>query len=125
MKPYVEKISTEVRYAEKSWGTYTVMDAEPGAMTVKVVLDAGSHMSYHTHENRDEVWTIVSGNGKVILDGKLMKVGPGEVVHIMKGVKHSVIAETNMSIIEVQIGNEITAEDKLEYEFVILDKKGK
>ncbi|HBK5686274.1 TPA: mannose-1-phosphate guanylyltransferase, partial [Enterococcus faecium] len=36
MKPYVEKISTEVMFAEKSWGTYTVMDVQEGSMTVKV-----------------------------------------------------------------------------------------
>ncbi len=27
MKPYVEAINEEVRFAEKSWGTYTVIDA--------------------------------------------------------------------------------------------------
>ena len=38
MKPYVEKISEGVRFAEKSWGTYTVIDAQPNAM-FKVKLD--------------------------------------------------------------------------------------
>lgn len=38
MKPYVEKISTEVMFAEKSWGTYTVMDVQEGSMTVKVSM---------------------------------------------------------------------------------------
>ena len=37
MKPYVEKIETEAMYAEKSWGTYTVIDVQPGSMTVKAV----------------------------------------------------------------------------------------
>lgn len=36
MKEYVEKIKMDVRYAEKSWGTYTVIDVEPGSMTVKL-----------------------------------------------------------------------------------------
>lgn len=26
-------------------------------------------MSYHMHNNREEVWTVVSGNGKAIIDG--------------------------------------------------------
>ena len=56
MKPYVEKISTEIKFAEKSWGTYTVIDAEPGAMTVKITLKGGSRMTYHSHELRDESW---------------------------------------------------------------------
>ena len=39
MKPYVEKIETEAMYAEKSWGTYTVIDVQPGSMTVKVMKE--------------------------------------------------------------------------------------
>ena len=47
MKPYVEKISEDVRFAEKSWGTYTVIDAQSGSMTIKVTLRAGNRMKYH------------------------------------------------------------------------------
>lgn len=112
MKPYVEKISEDVRFAEKSWGTYTVIDAEPGSMTVKIGLQAKSQMKYHSHEQRDEVWTIVSGIGKTIVDGMEQIVRPGDVVSIAAGCKHTVIAETDMSIIEVQIGTEISSKDK-------------
>lgn len=48
-------------YAEKSWGTYTVIDIQPGSMTVKVSMRAGEHMTYHMHNYREEVWTVVSG----------------------------------------------------------------
>lgn len=64
MKPYVEKIENEAMYAEKSWGTYTVIDVQPSAMTVKVSMKAGKHMIYHMHNYREEVWTVVSGEGK-------------------------------------------------------------
>lgn len=37
--------ATEAMYAEKSWGTYTVIDVQPGSMTVKVSMRAGEHMS--------------------------------------------------------------------------------
>lgn len=63
MKPYVEKIETEAMFAEKSWGTYTVIDVQPGSMTVKVSMRAGEHMTYHMHNCREEVWTVVSGKG--------------------------------------------------------------
>lgn len=61
------KIETEAMYAEKSWGTYTVIDVQPGSMTVKVSMRAGEHMSYHSHDYREEVWTVVSGSGKRLL----------------------------------------------------------
>lgn len=116
MKEYVEKIKMDVRYAEKSWGTYTVIDVEPGSMTVKVVLQAGCSMKYHSHEMRDEVWNIVSGSGKTVVDGVEQIVRPGDVVTIAAGCKHTLIAETDMSVIEVQIGNEISSKDKKIYQ---------
>lgn len=112
MKPYVEAINEEVRYKEKSWGTYTVIDAQPGSMTVKVALSAGNRMKYHSHEMRDEVWTVISGTGKTIVDGMEQIVRPGDVVSVAAGCKHTLIAETEMSIIEVQIGVEISQKDK-------------
>ncbi len=112
MKSYVEKISEDVRYAEKSWGTYTVIDVQSTSMTIKVILNAGNKMKYHKHARRDEVWTVVSGNGRVILDGEERKIQPGDVVAIAAGCKHTLIADTDMSVIEVQIGEEISQSDK-------------
>ncbi len=112
MKPYVDKISTDIHFAEKSWGTYTVIDAQPGSMTVKIELQKGSSMKYHAHEHRDEVWTIISGYGKTIVDGMEQSIKPGDVITIASGCKHTITADTDMSIIEVQIGEEIAQSDK-------------
>ncbi len=117
MKPFVEKISGDVHYAEKSWGTYTVIDIQPGSMTVKIALSAGSQMKYHSHELRDEAWTVVSGNGKTIVDGMEQVVHPGDVVRVAAGCKHTLIAETDMNLIEVQVGEEISQKDKTIFDF--------
>ncbi len=115
MKPYVEKIETEAMYAEKSWGTYTVIDVQPGSMTVKVSMRAGEKMSYHSHDYREEVWTVVAGKGKAIVDGMEQMLNVGDVLTIAAGCKHTVIADTNLDIIEVQLGETISAEDKKKY----------
>lgn len=112
MKPYVEKISEGVRFAEKSWGTYTVIDDQPKSMTVKVSLHTGNMMKYHSHERRDEVWTVIEGTGRTIVDGMEQVVRPGDVVTIAAGCKHTLIADTDMNVIEVQIGEEISQADK-------------
>lgn len=115
MKKYVERLGGEARFVEKSWGTYTVVDAQPGSMTVKVILQAGNQMKYHSHELRDEVWTVVEGIGKTIVDGMEQIVRPGDVVTVAAGCKHTIIADTDMGIIEVQIGTEISPSDKTIY----------
>ena len=119
MKPYVEKIETEAMYAEKSWGTYTVIDVQPGSMTVKVSMRAGEHMSYHSHDYREEVWTVVSGSGKAVVDGMEQKLRVGDVITIAAGCKHTVIAETDLEIVEVQIGETLSVEDKEKYDFEV------
>ncbi len=116
MKPFVEKISTDVMFAEKSWGTYTVMDVQQGSMTVKVSIRAGEHMSYHSHDYREEVWTVVSGRGKATVDGMEQILRTGDVITIAAGCKHMVEAETDLDIIEVQIGEAINVDDKKKYE---------
>lgn len=117
MKPYVEQISTAVHYAEKSWGTYNVIDAGTGYMTVKVTLKAGNRMSYHSHDLRDEVWTILAGHGKTVIDGMEQIVNPGDVVTMAAGCKHTIIADTDMAILETQIGETISKADKEKFEF--------
>ncbi|MCD8397889.1 MAG: cupin domain-containing protein [Lachnospiraceae bacterium] len=116
IKSFVEEISTDVMFAEKSWGTYTVMDAQQGSMTVKVSIHAGEHMSYHSHDYREEVWTVISGKGKAMVDGMEQVLRTGDVITIAAGCKHMVEAETDLDIIEVQIGEAINVDDKKKYE---------
>lgn len=112
MKPYVEKISTDARYMEKTWGTFAVIDARSESMTIRISLVKGRHLNYHSHECREEVWTIIKGTGKTIIDGMEQEVHPGDVVMIAVGCKHTIIAETDMDIIEIQIGETISRYDK-------------
>lgn len=114
MKPYVEKISTDIKVAEKSWGTYHVLDAGPGYMTVKAVIKPENRMSYHSHEFRDESWTILSGEGKTLIDGMEQIVKPGDVVTMAAGCKHTIIADTELTLLETQIGD-IEKKDKTKY----------
>lgn len=115
MKPYVEQIATEAHYAEKTWGTYSVLDVQPNAMTIKISMKAGEHMSYHLHNYRDEVWTVVAGKGKAVVDGMEQLLRPGDVIMVAAGCKHTVEAITDLSMIEVQVGEEIDVDDKEEF----------
>lgn len=115
MKPYVEQMSSEAMYAEKSWGTYTVIDVQPGSMTVKISMRAGQQMSYHSHDYREEVWTIVSGRGIAVVDGMEQNLRVGDVLMIAAGCKHTLKADTALDLIEVQLGETISSDDKRKY----------
>ena len=70
-------------------------------------------MNYHSHEHRDEVWTVISGTGHAIIDGRAQYVKAGDVISLPIGSKHTLIAETELKVIEVQLGKEISVEDKI------------
>lgn len=115
IKPFVDQFDQEIMFAEKSWGNYRVIDVGEQSMTIKVTLHPGHSMNYHSHENRDEVWVVIQGTGKTIVDGVERIVHVGDVVTMTAGCRHTVIAETELALIEVQIGEEISASDKKKY----------
>lgn len=112
IKPYVDEIDQQIMFAEKSWGNFRVIDIEEGSMTIKVTLNPGHRMNYHSHEHRDEVWTVVDGNGKTIVDGVERQVTAGDVIQMPAGVAHTIFADTKLQVIEVQIGTDISVHDK-------------
>lgn len=112
IKPFVDEIDQQIMFAEKSWGSFRVIDIEDGSMTIKVTLNAGHKMNYHSHERRDEVWTVIAGKGRTIIDGVEKTVAAGDVAVMKAGTPHMIIAETALQVIEVQIGEEISVSDK-------------
>lgn len=112
IKPYVDRIVRGVMFAEKSWGTYCVLDQQKESLTIRVTLYPGQRMNYHSHANRDEVWTVVSGEGRAIIDGTEKKLSVGDVISMPAGCRHMVIADTELKIIEVQLGKDIDVKDK-------------
>ncbi len=118
IKPFVDSIDQQVMFAEKSWGSYRVLDVEEMGMTVKVTLNPGHRMNYHSHEHRDEVWTVLSGTGTAIVDEAHIQLKPGTVVRLPVGCRHTVIAETELQLIEVQLGAEISVSDKKKYDSI-------
>ena len=116
IKPFVDAIDQQIMFAEKSWGSYRVLDVEEDSMTVKVTLNPGHKMNYHSHEKRDEIWNVIHGKGRTIVDGMEQPVKAGDVVTMSAGCKHTVIADTELQLIEVQLGTDINVADKKKYE---------
>jgi mannose-1-phosphate guanylyltransferase len=115
IKPFVDAMDQQVMFAEKSWGSFQVLDVENESLTILATLSAGHRMNYHSHEHRDEVWNIISGRGRVIIDGMEQQVKPGDVITMQAGCRHTIIADTMLRLIEVQLGKNISVHDKIKY----------
>ena len=119
IKPFVNTLDNKVMFAEKSWGSFRVLDVGDDSLTIKVTLNPGHSMNYHSHEHRDEIWNVISGQGRTVVDEREQSVKAGDVICMKAGCRHTVIADTELQMIEVQLGQDITVHDKKKYELEI------
>lgn len=117
IKPFVDKIDQQIMFAEKSWGSFRVLDVEDESLTIKITLNPGHRMNYHSHTRRDEVWTVISGRGYAIVDGVKTTVQAGDVVKMPAGSRHTIVADTELKVMEVQLGRDISVHDKEKFPF--------
>ena len=87
------------------------------ALTKTIVLTAGKNISYQIHHHRDEVWTIVDGEGVFVLDGECRDIRRGDVCVIRREQYHAIRALTDLTFIEVQVGNPLVEEDIERFEY--------
>ena len=122
IKPFVDKLNDQIIFAEKSWGSFRVLDVTQDSLVIKVILNPGHCMNYHSHRYRDETWNVIAGRGTVIMDGVKKPVRAGDVVTMQAGCKHTIVAETELNVIEVQRGREISVQDKQKFPLEELGK---
>ena len=72
--------------------------------------------SCHYHQLRDEIWVILAGRGKLILDDDLISLKPGTTVRIPRGQHHIVKAITDLDFLEIHMGEE-SEEDIIRHGF--------
>ncbi|WP_066175334.1 sugar phosphate nucleotidyltransferase [Bacillus marinisedimentorum] len=103
-------------YEERRWGWYRVLDytkfeEENEVLTKRIGVKAGKNLSYQKHYARNEVWTIINGEGEFALNDEIRTVRPGDVLVIPVEAKHGIKATTDLEFIEVQTGSQIIEED--------------
>jgi len=113
---------SETEYAERPWGSYTVLDDDaPDHKVKRLVVLPGKRLSYQRHAQRAEHWFIVSGTAEVTLDGTLHEVGAGQAIDIPLGAAHRIANQgtDDVVLIEVQRGTYFGEDDivRLEDDF--------
>ena len=117
IKPFVDGIDQQIMFAEKSWGSFRVLDVADESLTIKVTLNPGHRMNYHNHQHRDEIWVVTAGTGYTVVDDISRDIRPGEVVKMAAGLRHTVVAKTKLQLVEVQLGHDISVHDKHKFPF--------
>lgn len=110
IKDCLANIADTSKYEERRWGTIKTIDSDEDdgitSLTRRVKVVAGKAMPYHKHSSHTETITVLSGMGKLILEGVEVDLIAGSTVSIMAGKAHSIKAlGTDLRMIEVSIGN--------------------
>ncbi len=116
IKELVDRFDQRPMYEERRWGSYRVLDFKHfpdgrDMLTKRICIHSGKNLSYQQHWKRDEIWTVVSGEGLVMLDGSISSIRAGDVLKIPAGTAHSVKALQQLEMVEVQTGSELVEED--------------
>ena len=122
LKPYVETLESRPMYEERRWGEYRVLDYtqyedKTKSLTKHLMIEKDKSISYQRHLHRDEIWTVVDGEGKLLIDGNVKTVKRGDVAYIVAGQKHALYATRDLHFIEVQIGKELIEDDIERFEW--------
>lgn len=116
VKELVGHLNGRPMYEERRWGWYRVLDYTSFAdgrevLTKRIAVEAGKNLSYQQHRHRSEVWTVIQGEGEFARDGVMRRVEAGDVLEIPAGMRHGILALTDLEFIEVQSGNPLVEED--------------
>ena len=115
IKKYVENRDLRPMFEERSWGEYTVLnlsvDAEGNrTVTKKKRVQAGKSIGETKHKYHLEVWTVLSGRAVISIKGRKHDAFPGDTFTIERGILHSLQAEEDTILLEVQIEEKKIAE---------------
>jgi len=116
IKDEVNEHSIAPMCEEREWGSVHVMErtlSDCGEETVvnSVRVYAGAGMSVHRHTDREETWIVTEGHGFLQLGDRVQTISRGDVVRIAQHVWHSLSAQTELRMIEIQRGSRVVAED--------------
>jgi mannose-1-phosphate guanylyltransferase len=116
IKDLIGNFDQRPMYEERIWGwsrvlDYAKYDDRNEMVTKRICIHEGKNSSYHYHNLRDEVWTIVRGEGELALDDYITRVKAGDIIHLPAGKRHGIKGLTELEFIEVQTGFGISDED--------------
>lgn len=115
VKDVTKELVSRPMFEERRWGTLETLDdtetAGISTLTRKIKIHDGMTSSYHYHEKRDEIWTVLNGTGELILEGNKIPLSAGKAICIRKNQRHAVKAFHDFEYIEIHVGTAVGNDD--------------
>ena len=113
----------DTRYKEfptmhRPWGTYTVLQENPGYKLKYIEVKPGTRLSLQSHKHRSEHWVVVSGQAVVTNNNEFIELKANQSTYIPIGNIHRLEnpGSEKLILIEVQCGEYLGEDDIVRYE---------
>ncbi len=106
-------------YSEnRPWGSFYVLDEQPGFKVKRIVVNEGGHLSLQSHKHRYEHWTVVAGTATVTVGSQVVALVRGQSIDIPFQAKHRLenLHAGEVIVIEVQFGDYLGEDDIVRYD---------
>lgn len=99
--------------AHRPWGTYTILEENPGYKVKQITVRPGAKLSLQYHHHRSEHWIVVSGVATVTNGDNTFDLKQNESTYIPKEAKHRLENKQNeeLVLIEAQVGGYLGEDD--------------
>ena len=106
----MDKINVADKLASFSEHFTPKLIADVNGQSLKVVKALGEFV-WHTHENDDELFWVISGKLKMCFRDREVMVGPGELIVVPKGTEHKPVADEEVELVLIEPANLINTGD--------------
>lgn len=99
--------------AHRPWGTYTILEENPGYKVKQITVRPGGKLSLQYHHHRSEHWIVVSGIATVTINEKTFDLKQNESCYIPKEATHRLYNQQkeDLVLIEAQVGGYLGEDD--------------
>jgi len=99
----------------RQWGKFRVIEnflRDGKNIKIKYLyIEKDKNISYQFHNFREETWFVLSGKGQVIKGRELIYINQGDYIHIERQQLHTIRADEDMEIVEIQAGSKNEEDD--------------
>jgi mannose-1-phosphate guanylyltransferase/mannose-6-phosphate isomerase len=105
-------------FEQRPWGFFKVIHETLNSKTKVITVFPQGQLSYQSHEHRSEHWIVTQGKAEIILDDQVHHLKKRDSIFIHPKQKHRLknIGQDLLTIVEVQMGDNLSENDITRYE---------
>lgn len=107
LKQIVSGLPPRPGLEERFWGTAAVLDYRPGEngyLVRRVLVRSGQEFAPGCREGKNEVWTVLSGSGRLACGDTERRLQAGDAVPLCANEPYSLFADTDLLFLQAQTG---------------------